>query len=144
MSISLRFQLAGNEGWPPVGSESIPFEKLAIGYECISVPLFVKDLSVEDVISIDQEENGFVSCWTHVQKSSRSTIWLLRLTDSPPIHECLKILRSLQCNTVGLDDFGCYAVDVPAALPIREVDAVLEMLDEELVAVAYPSMRHPE
>jgi hypothetical protein len=126
------------------GSESLPFDKGAEGYRCLSVPLFVKDLSVGDVISASQDAEGFVDSWAHVLKSGNSTVWLLRLAGEPPIAACLEQLRSLQCNTSGLESFGCYAVDVPAALPLADVDAVLEMLDQDLVAVAFPSLRHDD
>lgn len=142
MPTPLQFSLTSEDGWPPVGSECISFERLVSGYKCLSVPLFIRDLSVDDVINVIEYKGGFVYSWAHVQRSKRSTVWLLRLTDNPPIHACLSELRSLRCNTTGLDDLGCYAIDVPASLPITDVDAVLEMLDENLVGVAFPSMRH--
>jgi hypothetical protein len=144
MPLSLQFSLEVEDEWPPVGSESLPFEKVSRGYKCLSVPLFVRELSVGDVIAINQDEDGFVNSWSHLQKSERSTIWLLRLQDDPPIKTCLNALRSLQCNTTGVDSFGCYAVDVPPSLPMSDVDGVLEMLDSDLVAIAFPSMRHVE
>jgi hypothetical protein len=39
---------------------------------------------------------------------------------------------------------GAYAVDVPESVPITTVDAALAHLDPDSVAVAFPSMRHPE
>lgn len=144
MSISLQFPLDVKDDWPPVGSESIQFEKLAEGYECLSTPLFVKDLSVGDVIEFEKDSEGFLSSWSHLSRSGRSTIWLLRLSDSDQIEICLQRLRAIGCNTTGVTEFGCYAIDVPEALAISDVDRVLEGLDSDLVAVAFPSMRHPD
>jgi len=144
MPVWLQFALVVEEDWPPVGSESLPFEKVAHGYKCCSVPLFVKGLSVDDVIGIEKYSEGFVYEWNHVQRSERTTIWLARLADHPPIEDCLRNLRLLECNTASAEQLGCYAVDVPASLPIAEVDAWLEALDPEFVAIAFPSMRHPE
>lgn len=144
MPLSLQFQLKPENGWPPFGSESLPFEKVIHGYKCLSAPLFVKKLSVDDVVSIEQDEENFVTSWRHLRKSERSVVWLLRLQDNPPIQACLHSLRSLQCNTSGLDDFGCYAIDVPPSLALSDVDDVLGVLDSELVAIAYPSLRHKE
>jgi hypothetical protein len=144
MPISLQFPLNVEDEWPPVGSESLPFEKSGEGYECLSAPIFVKDLSVGDVIEFKKNSEGFLSNWSHISRSGRSTIWLLRLADNDQIEPCLQRLQSLGCNTTGIAEFGCYTIDVPEALAISDVDEVLETLDSELVAVAFPSMRHPE
>lgn len=144
MPISLQFALLNDDGWPPVGSESIPFDKTDAGYKCLSVPLFVKDLSVGDVIKINSFSGVFIESWCHIERSNRSTLWLLRLSDSPPIERSLKKMRLLQCNTTGVDEFGCYAVDIPDSVSIIDVDTILEDLDPDLVAVAFPSMRHPD
>jgi len=144
MSLSLQFPLEVEDDWPPVGSESLPFERKREDYECLASPLFVKDLSAGDVIKIKKDGEGFVSSWEHVERSGRSTIWLLRLANNNQIEPCLQRLRSLGCNTASVDEFGCYSIDVPETLPIAAVDEVLEELDPELVAIAFPSMRHPE
>lgn len=144
MTVSLQFPLDVNDDWPPIGSESLPFEKSEGGYKCLSAPLFVKDLSVGDVIEFEKDSEGFLSNWSHLSRSGRSTIWLLRLADNDQIEPCLQKLRSLGCNTTGVAEFGCYAIDVPESLAISHVDDVLEDLDPDSVAVAFPSMRHPE
>jgi hypothetical protein len=144
VTVSLKFALQVEDDWPPVGSESLPFEEIGGGYKCLSVPLFVKGLSVLDVVKIEKDEDGFVRSWRHVYKSGNSTVWLLRLAGTPSIETSLSKLRSLQCNTSGITEFGCYAIDVPAAVAIADVDAVLDGLNSELVAVAFPSMRHSD
>ena len=144
MSVSLQFALPMDEDWPPIGSESLPFDKVGKGYRCLSVPLFVKDLSVGDVIEINKSSGIFIESWCHIERSNRSTLWLLRLSDNPPIQNCLVALRLLECNTTGLDEFGCYAVDIPESVSIIDVDAILDELDDDLVAIAFPSMRHPD
>jgi Domain of unknown function (DUF4265) len=144
MSISLQFPLDVEDDWPPVGSESLPFRKLDEGYECLSVPLFVKDLSVGDIIQFTKDSEGLLSSWSHLRKSGRSTIWLLRLSKNDQIEPCLHKLRSLGCNTSGVVEFGCYAIDVPEVLKIQVVDEVLKDLCSDLVAVAFPAMRHTE
>lgn len=81
----LQFPLEVEDDWPPVGSESLPFEKLADGYRAMSPPLFVRDLSVGDVIDVSEDEFGFVSAWRHLAKSGRSVLWLLRLSETDEI-----------------------------------------------------------
>jgi hypothetical protein len=50
MTASLQFSLDVEGGWPPVGSESLPFIERLEGFELMVPPLFVKDLAVGDVI----------------------------------------------------------------------------------------------
>jgi hypothetical protein len=144
MTTFLQFPLDVEDEWPPVGSESLPFEQLAKGYKCLSAPLFVKDISVGDVLDVETDRDGFVSFWTHLERSNRSTVWLLRLQGDPPIELCLQSLRSLGCNTTGVDSFGCYSIDVPPSLKMSDADQILDELDPELVAIAFPSLRHPD
>ena len=144
MSVSLQFPLIRKDDWPPVGTESLPFDPLPLGFRALVAPLFVKDLSVGDVIRIVEGDSHLVGSWTHIQKSRRTTIWLLRLDEHNEIDASLEELRSMGCNTVGLPKFGCYAVDVPEEISIVDVDAVLAKLDSNSVAVVFPSMRHPD
>lgn len=142
--LSLRFPLPVENGWPPVAVESLPFKLSSDGYTALSSPLFVKDLSVGDVIEVTIDGECNVNSWRHVIRSRRSTIWLLRLKQPNAIDATLAELRALGCNSVGLDSVGCYAVDVPESVSIDRIDSVLALLDEDSVAVAFPSMRHPE
>jgi hypothetical protein len=144
-TVSLVFQLDVEDDWPPVAVESLPFRVAHEGYVAMVPPLFVKELSVGDVIDVTHEAgSGRVLSWRHVKKSGRSTIWLLRLKPSNAIETALAALRGLGCNTVGLEDAGVYSVEVPESLPMEAVDAVLGHLDSDSVAVAFPSMRHQE
>ena len=140
--VSLKFGLDVEDGWPPVAFESLPFQVTEVGYLALSAPLFLKDLSAEDVISARLSENNDVESWEHIGRSQRSTVWLLRLKTPNNIHEVLARARAITCNTAGVDSLGCYNIDVPTDIPIAEVDAILADLDEDAVAVAFPSLRH--
>jgi len=144
--MSLKFALEVEEDWPPFAVESLPFTiGLAERYRLTKPPLFVKDLSVDDVIAVKKfDSDGNVVSWRHVARSKRTTIWILRLKQNNNIDQVLDELRKLGCNTVGLDQAGCYSIDVPEALEMEEIDAVLSSLEAERAAIAYPSMRHPE
>ena len=142
---SLVFPLDVEDGWPPVAVESLPFRVAPDGYEAVVPPLFVKDLSAGDIIDATIEAGSRrVLSWRHIVRSGRTTVWLLRLRYSGTIKEVLGELRALGCNTVALDEAGAYAIDVPELVPIERVDAALAHLDADSVAVAFPSMRHPE
>jgi hypothetical protein len=142
-TVSLSFALDVQDGWPPAGVECLPFQVTAEGYVAMDAPLFVKDLSVGDVIAVERDGvNGLVFSWRHVRKSGHTTIWLLRMKASETIEPVLMALRELGCNTGALGTAGAYTIDVPPTLSIAAVDAALEQLDSDAVAVAFPSLRH--
>lgn len=142
--VSLGFPLQVEDGWPPVAKEVLPFSKCEDGYRLEAAPLFVKNLSVGDVISIDCAEGESVETWRHVEQSAHTTIWLLRLKHPNGIGEVLAKLRDMGCNSVTQDSLGSYAVDVPDTVSITRVDELLAQLDRDSVGVAFPSMRHSE
>ena len=145
-SAYLKFPLDAEDGWPPVGVEGLPFEKMENGFRALVPPLFIKDLSVGDVISVELGEDDLIEAWAHLHRSGRSTIWLLRQKKkaTPLIAAVLLELESLGCFTADLESLGCYAIDVPESINISQVDEILAKLDETSCAVAFPSMRHSE
>jgi hypothetical protein len=143
-TVMLKFPLEVEDGWPPVALESLPFVASPGGYKARVSPLFVKDLSVDDEIAAKLGDENTVEAWTHINRSAHTTIWLLRLKQPNGIDAALAELRNLGCNSVGLDAAGCYAVDVPETISMGAVDSILAALDSDAVAVAFPSMRHPE
>lgn len=140
----LLFDLPVVDDWPPVSVEGIPCSEEGEGFRIDVAPLFVKDLSVGDVIKATYDSEGRVIKWQHYLKSKRSTIWLLRLARTDVIEEVLRELRALDCNTAQLPEFGCYSIDVPEECNISLVDRCLDKFDESCVAIAYPSFRHPD
>ncbi|WP_157907139.1 DUF4265 domain-containing protein [Sorangium cellulosum] len=143
--VSLSFPLDVEDDWPPVAVESLPFRVAPEGYVAQVPPLFVKGLSVGDVIGATLEAGSYkVIGWKHVVKSGRSTVWLLRMRQSETISAVLAELRELGCNTVGLEDLGVYSVEVPESVRIEAVDTALAHLDSDSVAVAFPSLRHEQ
>jgi hypothetical protein len=142
---SLSFPLDVEEDWPPVAIESLPFDTEEAGFRLLLPPLFVKGLSVGDVITV-RERAERVSSWKHKVRSEHSTIWLLRLKRDATrgIKSVLERAHRLGCTSTGLPKFGAYAIDVPPGTSMKSVDAVLVKLDREKVAIAYPSLRHSE
>lgn len=142
--VELHFLLKVEDGWPPVIIEGVPCTPIKKNYRIERPPLFVKDLSCGDVISVSQNNDGNVFSWAHVERSSRTTIWLLRMGQPSGIDEVLEELQSLDCNTVCLPQYGSYSVDVPEECPIEKIDMSLAKLDRTRVAIAYPSFRHKD
>jgi hypothetical protein len=142
----LLFELEIEDDWPPVAVECLPCVRVKGGYRVEASPVFVKNLSVGDVISVSRDERGNVSSWAHVRKSGRTTIWLAGLIahGDDDIADVLPELHARDCNTVEFEQIGRYSIDVPAERSIHEVGACLSKLDQSRVAIAYPSFRHEE
>jgi hypothetical protein len=142
----LLFKLDVEDDWPSVPVECLPCTAVPDGYRVNDAPLFIKELSVDDVICVSLDPDGQVSSWTHVRKSDRSTIWLLQIgpIEAERLENAFRDLHGLGYNTVRLPEYGCYSVDVPPECPIENVDSVLDALDSSSVVVAYPSFRHEE
>lgn len=141
----LDFPLEVDDGWPPVGLESLPVRASAAGYEIQEAPLFVRDISVGDVLDVSLDDEGRVVEYRHLIRSKSSTIWLLCLHRTRAnVLPALSGLRQLGCDTVSLETLGCYAVSVPETVSMAAVDPILDAFDEEIVAVAFPSFRHPD
>lgn len=138
----LTFTLDVNDGWPPVAREGFGFRQRADDcYELLAPPLFVKDLSVGDVISVELDEEGYVEGWAHVARSGNSTLWLMEL-EPATIEPLLQCLQSLQCTFVSFSEFHYYSVNVPAECPVESLDDCLGLVDDSKVAKAFPSFRH--
>lgn len=139
---TLKFPLDVKDEWPPVGVEDVGFVVVGDLYRAAVPPLFIKDLSVDDMIRVNLVDEDFVDSWEHVSRSSRTTVWLGRLTEENLSENVLSTLRGLGCTTSEAPAIGCYSVDVPEELAIDALDSVLEQLDPETVAVAFPAFRH--
>jgi len=144
--VELLFQLEQDEdGWPPVAVEGLWCEPQDSSYRVQTCPLFVKGVSVGDLIEVEQDQQGEVLSFTVLRPSENSTVWVI-FWDESKIEPTLAELRALDCDTTG--PLGGWktklcSVNVPRSVSLTEVDALLEPLEElEQIAVAYPSNRH--
>ena len=74
------FNVDVNDEWPPVGVEFLWLAISSNGYQVLTAPFFLKDLSVGDILTIDLEQKGgqrFALRWSHLEKSSRSTVGVM-------------------------------------------------------------------
>lgn len=141
----LAFVLLVEDEWPPVSVECMPADRIGeFIYRPLNPPLFVKGLSVGDLVEVEFDGDRMVVAWKILSPSAHSTVWLARLRQKHDIESMLQALRDLGCATVAAPNLGCYAVDIPEAVAMEDVDLVLESADEESVAIAFPSFRHPE
>lgn len=139
----VRFKLTqDSDGWPPVGTESLPAEWLGPDLARIQVPpLFVKNLSVGDAIRVTLDEDGYVQGFTHEKLSKRSTIWVLGGKD-PERENLITDLKRLGCNVERFREIKLLSIDVPADVAFPDVEAVLVKLEAIDADVAEPSRRH--
>jgi hypothetical protein len=59
-SVSLTFPLVVEDNWPPFASETLPFEACGQGYRLLTAPLFVRELSVDDVLEVELADKNEV------------------------------------------------------------------------------------
>ncbi|AGI08819.1 protein of unknown function (DUF4265) [Xanthomonas citri pv. citri] len=98
-------------------------------------------MSVGDLITIQRDSEGDVISWSHLVKSSRSTLWLMAYGDYS-VEGVLDGLKRLGCNVEDLKQFRYFSIDVPEDCSLADLDQCLDGLDEENSALAYPSFRH--
>jgi hypothetical protein len=139
----LKFRLEiDDDGWPPVGSESIPVIEREDGqYEVAVPPFFLKDISVGDQITVDLDDENYVTGWTHQSRSGRSTIWLLK-GDAADLEPHLESLKNLNCNVERFTQVTLCSIDVPESVSVSEIDAIMARIKADGGQIAYPSFRH--
>jgi len=128
-------------GWPPVGSESIPAEVHTNGnFSIVKPPLFVKDLSVCDRISVEFDDRGAVRSWKHVQRSGNSTVWVLQGAASN-LDELASHFLELKCNIERFSEIGLFSVDVPPHVSEPALDRMIDKCKADGGYVAVPAFR---
>lgn len=137
----LMFLLDVEDDWPPVAKECLACTVVSSGYRIEVPPFFLKEMSVGDVITVKRDLHGDVVSWTHLEKSSRSTLWLMVYGDYSA-QGVIEDLKRLGCNIEDLKQFQYFSIDVPEGCSIADLDHCLDALDEESSALAYPSFRH--
>ncbi len=141
--MELLFSLNVEDGWPPVSKECLVVTKCSNGYRLEVPPFFIKDLSVGDVISVELNEEGDVNNWMHVEKSARTTIWI-KVNGEGSIEDILRQMKKLECNIERFTEYNYFSVDVAEECEISSIDDCIDSLNEEEVAVAFPSFRHDD
>lgn len=139
--VYLIFRLDVADGWPPVAAEGIPCLHEAGSYRIRVPPLFLKGLSVGDVIAVFDDDQGQVCSWRHLSKSDRSTVRVMTF-GAVSIDVQLSNLRGLGVNVEGFSGTGLFALDIPASVPAPVLDECFGEFSKAELAIAYPSWRH--
>lgn len=133
---------ADDDGWPPVGAESLPVNERSAGvFEVLKVPIFVADISVEDQIRPLFDDEGYVIHWKHQKRSKRSTIWIAK-GEALDLSRHLTELIKIGCSIETLSKFQLNSVDVPEHIEIDALNDVLDRIEDDGGFLAYPSLRH--
>lgn len=141
MSAMLDFVLDIDDGWPPVAKQCMACVRREDGYQVQAPPLFIKNLSVGDVVDVRFGDEGEVVSWTHIARSARSTVWIM-VSGDYMVSGALERLKTMGCNVVELEQYRYYAVDVPEECAVERLDECLNAFDNRKVSVAFPSFRH--
>ncbi|MCX5443799.1 MULTISPECIES: DUF4265 domain-containing protein [unclassified Streptomyces] len=127
--VKVRFALdQDEEGWPPVGGESL--WAVDVGDELVridNVPFFVRDLACGDIVRTRVEGDGRRYFQERVQWSGNCTVRVIPFSDGPSRLErqaVLDLFAPLGVSGEGVDQFGMVALNVPANadfMAIREL-----------------------
>lgn len=126
------------DGWPPFPAEWLWLEEKDHTYIVKNAPFFISGLAVGDEIEISElDSSGEVMSWKLVSPSDRSVIWIADIGGAR-LNEILSSFRSLGCNTELLRAFSHAAIDIPPDVSKGAVDAILDPIEGEKYAIAFP------
>jgi hypothetical protein len=138
----IAFKLEPDEdGWPPAAEEWLWLEEKVRHHVVRNAPFFLPGIAADDEIELcTVDPDGRVGTWRVVAPSGRSVIWIAGLNGAP-LDKILLKFRELDCNTSILHEFNHATVDVPPNITLEQVDGILEELDPEIYAIAFPCDR---
>lgn len=139
------FNVDVNDEWPPVGVEFLWLAISSNGYQVLTAPFFLKDLSVGDILTIDLEQKGgqrFALSWSHLEKSSRSTVGVM-IDEGVKIDDFLVAIEEAGGRISHLEQFNIYCLDLPQDFDMKPIDDMEEELGDS-IEIIYPSFRIAE
>ncbi len=126
------------DGWPPFPTEWLWLEENSDTHIVKNAPLFISGLAVGDELEISERDpSGEVISWKLVSPSDRSLVWIAD-HGGGRLNEILSSFRSLGCNTELLRAFSLAAIDIPPDVSKADVDAILDPIEGEKYAIAFP------
>lgn len=146
--IELLFELQPDEdGWPPVAIEGLWCDPIHGHHRVATCPLFVRGLSVGDLIDVRLRSTGEVAHFDVVEASGNSTMWVV-FWEKHLAEPILGRLRAKGCDTTtfgGWKEVPHCSVNVPEHVDFAQIDTILEPEERaKRIAVAYPSFRHAD
>nr|WP_324260160.1 DUF4265 domain-containing protein [Cellvibrio fontiphilus] len=140
----VKFALDIEDDWPPVSSESVWCERVGENYKVLNAPFFIHRLAYGDVFSaVPDSVNQHVFEFEVIEQSGHSLVWLMNAAQIE-ISEKLESISELGCNYEGFPLFNLVAIDVPPNVNFHALDVIIESLETNGIAVAFPVWRHVE
>ena len=129
------------DGWPPYVAEWLWLDEMSDTYIVKSTPFFISDLAIGDEIELSEiNSKEEVTKWKTVSPSRRSVIWIADIGGAK-LEDILAEFRRLGCNTSLLSQLMHASIDIPPEIRRVDVDAILDPLDDEKYAIAFPCDR---
>ena len=124
------FEMAVEEGWPPVAAERVWASHLGEDlYRIDNPPWFVRDIAVGDVVRAKPPRPDAHPVFEDVvEPSDHVTIRLICFRDGPlggDLAQALQPFTALGVYGEGASDYSMLALDVEPTAPLQEVVAIL-------------------
>lgn len=138
LKIGFPLEVDEEEDWPPFDAEHLWFRKAGDLYELDSVPLFLMDLSLGDLLRIEIDEAGYATQWSVVTRSPNSTVWMF-------CPGCTTLADELVSRGYEVEHHGgIYSVNIRGDSTLRAFHDLVAASADTPQEFAYPSLRHQE
>jgi Domain of unknown function (DUF4265) len=129
-------------GQDPISTETLWFEIVGKFHRVKNVPLFIDDISYDDLISVEKIGDNLFEIVRIEEHSKNSTIWIF-VRDRVFEEKFLNDIRQLECDIEGGAFKDYYAINVPKKVDIKRVYALIDHgVAHDVLAADYPSIRH--
>ena len=135
------FALDIDDGWPPIGTESVWCEKVGNNYQLKNIPFFIPVIALDDIFYAELDPvNEHVFEFEVIEKSGRSVVWFLN-NDELDISKFKEQLAQLSCDTEEFPRFSLGSIDVPADVDFDKLEGLLDCYESKGLDFAYPVWR---
>ena len=143
-SVKLTIQLTDDQMADyPVSAEALWFDKEGDLYRLQNIPMFIDNLSFNDLVDVRPISDVLFEIIEVVSKSENSTVWLYFSDMNDAARNFIKGLEKFGCVIEGGVLPGYYAVNVPGDVNFATVHLlILAAEDDDLLSPHYPSIRH--
>lgn len=136
------FALDIEDGWPPVTREHVWCERTGSTYTMKNVPFFIAGLALGDVFRAERDPvNDCIFEFEVVWPSGHSVVWVMN-NDGLDFSRPKKRLAEIGCESESFPQFSLFSVDVPADVGRAEINALVDSLEADGFALAFPVWRH--
>lgn len=140
--IKIGFELGIEDGWPPFEIEHIWTIKTGNNFLIKNTPFFVRNLSYDDEITAQIDENRFVTEWKTIRKSGYSTVWLA-VVDGSDISTLIGQLSDAECQIEAGALEGYFAVGIPPNVQMEVFDRIVsDVVANGCLQLAFASLQH--